>query len=135
MFGSGAGAGASDEARWSCSRASAEMPTARMSLAPKFSVEPSVALNHIALPAGIFTQKVLRTRWDYAFSARMSTSALIQFNSSDRSFSNNFRFRWEYLPGSELFVVYTDERNTRTRGFPDLRNRAFVVKANRLLRY
>jgi hypothetical protein len=31
-------------------------------------------------------------------------------------------------------VVYTDERDTVTRGFPDLKNRALVVKINRLLR-
>ena len=108
---------------------------ARMSMSPQFSVEPNVAINHIALPNGTFTQKVIRTRWDYAFSARMSTSALVQFNSTDRSFGNNLRFRWEYHPGSELFVVYTDERNTRTSGFPDIKNRAIVVKVNRLFRY
>ena len=108
---------------------------ARLSMSPQFSVEPNVAINHIALPNGTFTQKVIRTRWDYAFSARMSTSALVQFNSTDRSFGNNLRFRWEYHPGSELFVVYTDERNTRTSGFPDIRNRAVVVKVNRLFRY
>ena len=37
--------------------------------------------------------------------------------------------------GSELFVVYTDERDTRGNGYPDLRNRAFVVKVNRLVRF
>ena len=49
--------------------------------------------------------------------------------------SSNVRFRWEYRPGSELFVVYTDERDTLKPGYPDLRNRAFVVKATRLLRF
>jgi len=34
-----------------------------------------------------------------------------------------------------LFVVYTDERDTLQRGFPDLKNRAFVIKINRLLRF
>ena len=37
-------------------------------------------------------------------------------------------------PGSEFFVVYTDERDTLTAGFPTLKNRAFVVKINRLWR-
>jgi hypothetical protein len=32
-------------------------------------------------------------------------------------------------------VVYTDERDTLARGYPDLKNRAFVVKINRLLRF
>jgi hypothetical protein len=50
-------------------------------------------------------------------------------------FSSNFRFRWEYHPGSELFVVYTDERDTLKPGYPDLKNRAFVVKINRLFRF
>ena len=49
--------------------------------------------------------------------------------------ASNFRFRWEYRPGSEFFVVYTDERDTLAHGYPDLKNRAFVVKINRLLRF
>ena len=65
----------------------------------------------------------------------MFASALVQYSSTDRLFSSNFRFRWEYRPGSEFFVVYTDERDTLARGYPDLKNRAFVVKINRLLRF
>ena len=47
----------------------------------------------------------------------------------------NVRFRWEYRPGSELFVVYNDERDTFARAFPGLMNRAFIVKVNRLFRF
>jgi hypothetical protein len=65
----------------------------------------------------------------------MFASALLQYSSSDRAFSTNARFRWEYHPGSELFVVYTDERDTEGRGYPALENRAFVVKVNRLFRF
>ncbi len=51
-------------------------------------------------------------------------------------FSSNLRYRWEYRPGSELFLVYTDERDTTTTGFyPGLRNRAFVVKVTRLFQF
>jgi hypothetical protein len=32
-------------------------------------------------------------------------------------------------------MVYTDERNTLGRGYPDVRNRAFVIKVNRLFRF
>ena len=45
----------------------------------------------------------------------MFASALLQYSSADRAFSSNLRFRWEYAPGSELFVVYTDERDTTRR--------------------
>jgi hypothetical protein len=47
----------------------------------------------------------------------------------------NVRFRWEYRPGSELFVVFNQQRDTFGRGFPDLANRSLIVKINRLLRF
>jgi hypothetical protein len=107
----------------------------RVSLTPRLSVEPSVTLNRVSLPAGRFTTTLLRTRGDIAFTPRMFASALVQYSSTDRSLSSNFRFRWEYLPGSEAFVVYTDERDTALSGFPQLKNRALVVKVNRLIRF
>jgi hypothetical protein len=89
----------------------------------------------VDLPAGRFTSTVVRTRTDYGFSPRMFASALVQYSSTDRIFGSNFRYRWEYRPGSELFVVYTDERDTLQPGYPALKNRAFVVKINRLIRF
>jgi uncharacterized protein DUF5916 len=111
----------------------------RVTVLKQFSLEPSVQVNRVAASSGTFTTKVLRTRADYGFSPLMFASALLQYSSGDRAFSSNLRFRWEYRPGSELFVVYTDERDTSTlaqttlvRG---LKNRAFVVKINRLMRF
>jgi hypothetical protein len=49
--------------------------------------------------------------------------------------ASNLRFRWEYQPGSDLFVVYTDGRDTHPTGFPDLQTRSFAVKLTRLLRW
>ncbi len=108
---------------------------ARVSVTTRLSVEPSVSVNAVTLPAGDFTTTVLRARSDYAFTPRMFVSGLVQYGSNDRVFSSNLRFRWEYLPGSELFAVYTDERDTIPTGFPVLKNRAFVVKVNRLFRF
>jgi hypothetical protein len=107
----------------------------RVAILKQWSVEPSLSIDYVNLPAGAFTTTVIRSRTDYGFSARMFASALVQYSSTDRLFSSNFRFRWEYRPGSEFFVVYTDERDTLTRGYPDLKNRAFVMKINRLLRF
>ncbi|OFW19671.1 MAG: hypothetical protein A3H97_18810, partial [Acidobacteria bacterium RIFCSPLOWO2_02_FULL_65_29] len=104
----------------------------RVSLRSQWSLEPSLSINRVKLPHGDFTTRLLRLRTDYGFSPRMFTGALLQYNSTDNTFSSNLRFRWEYHPGSELFVVYTDERDTSLAGFPGLRNRAFVVKVNRL---
>jgi hypothetical protein len=59
----------------------------------------------------------------------------VQFSTAFDALSGNFRLRWEYLPGSELFVVYTEERNTDVFDrFSELSNRGLVVKLTRLLR-
>jgi hypothetical protein len=108
---------------------------ARASITTRFSVEPSVSLNWVELPQGRFTTQLYRARSDYGFSPRMFGSALVQYSSADATFSSNLRFRWEYSPGSELFLVYTDERDTRLPGVVSLKNKAFVVKVNRLLRF
>jgi len=107
---------------------------ARVAFVKQFSVEPSASINRVTLPYGNFTTTLVRARTDYAFSSVMFASGLLQYNSADNTFSTNLRFRWEYSPGSEVFVVYTDERDTVGRGFPALKNHAFVVKINRLFR-
>ena len=84
---------------------------------------------------------MLRGRTDYGFSPRRFVSALLQYRSTDHVVSSNLRFRWEYRPGSELFIVYTDERDTTDERIAapalvrGLKNRALVVKINRLLRF
>ena len=108
---------------------------ARYAILKQWSVEPSIQINSVKLPAGDFTTKLIRARTDYGFNPRMFISGLVQYSSTGNVFSSNFRFRWEYRPGSELFVVYTDERDTTKPGYPDLKNRAFVVKVNRLFRF
>jgi hypothetical protein len=68
----------------------------------------------------------------------MFFAGLIQYNSATDTVSNNLRLRWEYTPGSELFVVYTEDRDSdplRPNRWSELRNRGFVFKVNRLLRF
>jgi hypothetical protein len=65
----------------------------------------------------------------------MYLSTLVQYNSGNDSFSANARFRWEWAPGSEIFVVYTEERGTFDfERFGELSNRGLVLKVTRLLR-
>ena len=103
----------------------------------QLGVEPSVSFNWIDVPQGAFRTDVVRARVNYTFSPWMFFSGLVQYNSSDDALSSNLRFRWEYSPGSELFIVYTEERDTdplRPSRNTELRNRGFVVKINRLFR-
>ncbi len=118
---------------------SLELSQGRIAVLPQMSVEPTVSFNWIDTPYGTFQSNLAVTRVNYAFNPRMFFSGLLQYNSADNSFSSNLRLRWEYSPGSELFVVYTDDRDVTNgfrpdRGF-DLRNRGFVVKFNRLFRF
>ena len=98
-------------------------------------MEPSVSFNRIDLPEGQFITQLLTTRTTYTVSPLMFVSGLLQYNSSNNSMSTNLRLRWEYRPGSELFVVYNDQRDTLARRFPELNNRAFIIKVNRLFRF
>jgi hypothetical protein len=94
-------------------------------------------LNWIDLPVRTFTTQLYRARANYTFTPRMFVSGILQFNSSSHTISTNVRGRWEYRPGSELFVVYTEDRDTATLSprFSEMLNRGFVVKVNRLLRF
>ena len=117
---------------------SVDLARGRIDLSSRLSVEPSLSLNWIDLPAGSFRTDLLRGRVTYTFTPRTFVSGLFQYNSTTRALGTNLRLRWEYSPGSELFVVYTEEqeldplRPTRSLA---LRNRAFVVKVNRLFRF
>jgi hypothetical protein len=111
------------------------LSSARYAILKQWSVEPSITFQDVNLPVGDFRTQLLRVRTDYAFTPRMFLSSLVQYATASNTFSTNARFRWEYKLGSELFVVYTDERDTTRSGFPFLRNQAFVVKFNRLFRF
>ena len=115
-----------------------ELGRGRVEVTPQLSVEPSLSLNWVELPEGNFATSLSRVRVSYTVSPRMFFSGLLQHNFSGNTFSTNVRLRWEYSPGSELFVVYTEDRDTDPF-LPDrrtnLRNRGFVVKMNRLFRF
>ena len=95
-----------------------------------------MSVNFLDLPQASFTATVVRTRATYTITPRMFVSGIVQYNSttSHRS-GSNLRLRWEYAPGSELFVVYTDDYDTESGPqSTGLRNRAFVIKVTRLFR-
>ena len=92
-------------------------------------------MNRVTLPFGSFTTNLVSSRVTYTVTPRMFFSGLAQYNSSNSSLSANVLMRWEYAPGSELFVVYNESRDTLPRGYPDLQARTVVFKINRLLRF
>jgi hypothetical protein len=120
---------------YSGKRTSLSATRGRLSFGPKFFVEPSYSVNWVELDEGDFTTHLAGGRVTYTATSRMFVSALLQYNSDSELVSTNARLRWEYRPGSELFVVYNDERDARTGGFPALATRSLIVKVNRLIRF
>ncbi|MEW5981184.1 MAG: DUF5916 domain-containing protein [Acidobacteriota bacterium] len=109
--------------------------TGRVRLTSQFAVEPRVSIDDVDLPQGHARVTLLGGRPTFTISPRMFVSALIQFNSTTRAVETNARWRWEYQPGSDIFVVYTDGRDTGVRGFPSLLNRGIAIKVTRFLRF
>ena len=107
---------------------------ARVEISPKFSVEPRLSLNWVDLPEGSFDTRLGSARVTYTFTPRMYVSSVIQYNSRSDSLSSSARFRWEYQPGSDLFVVYSEGRDDLSIE-PFLANRTFVVKFTKLFRF
>ena len=110
----------------------------RVELTPALSVEPTLAVNWVHTPQGSFRTDLAFARLTYTFTPRLFFSGLIQYNSAGKTVSNNLRLRWEYSPGNEFFVVYTEDRDSdplRPDRITELRNRGLVVKINRLFRF
>ena len=111
----------------------------RLSFPPTFSVEPSYSVNTVDIPQGAFTTHLIGTRLNVMLTPLMFGAALVQYNSTSHTVSANARFRWEYQPGSELFVVLNETHDTLGASggavVPGLINRAFIVKVNKLIRF
>lgn len=107
----------------------------RVNLGSKFGLEPRIQYDWIDLPVGRFTTKLVGARVGLTLNPRMAFSGLVQYSSAASSLSSNVRFRWEYQPGSDFFVVYTDGRDTRLPGFPEMQSRSLVVKFTKLMRF
>jgi hypothetical protein len=108
---------------------------ATLTAAPSAQVGLSFAYNRnvIDVPAGDFTADLFSMRGTYSFSTRMSTNVLVQYNSLDRDFSTNVRFNFVHRPGSDFFIVFTENRGDGDRVW-NLSDRGLVMKVTYLAR-
>jgi hypothetical protein len=107
---------------------------ARVEISPKLSLEPRFSINWVDLPEGGFTASLVSTRLNVTFTPRTFVSSFIQYNSSSHSLSASVRFRWEYEPGSDLFVVYSEGREDLSTS-PFLASRTLALKFTKLFRF
>ncbi len=107
----------------------------RVEVTTRFSLEPTLSLNWIDLPTGDYDTSLLASRINYTLSPRSFLAAFLQYNTAANSLSTNVRFRWEYEPGSDFYVVYNSLRDTLAPGYPELNTQSFIVKFTRLFRF
>ena len=106
----------------------------RVAVVPQFYIEPSISLAWVDLPYGEFSARLVTARFTYTPTTRLFVSSLVQSNIDGHTLSLSLRLRWEYRPGSDFFIVYSDGRNT-VGPSNNLLNRSVAVKATRLFRF
>jgi hypothetical protein len=102
-------------------------PSSRLALALGFT------RNDVEVPDGSFTADISSLRATLSFSTRLSTNLLLQYNSLDREITTNLRFNFIHRPGSDLFIVFTENRGDDRRVW-NLSNRGLVMKLTYLAR-
>ena len=117
----------------------------RVEFGPRFSVEPRISLDWVTLEDESFRVTLLGARPTLTLTPRNFLSALVQYNSSTEAVETNVRWRWELQPGTILYVVYTDARDTGGVGdagdqrgrdeFTGVLNRSLAVKFTRVFRF
>lgn len=100
----------------------------------QLSAELQYSRNDVDMPWGEFLVNLTTLRVDYTFSPRMTIRSLTQYNSATHEVSNNIRYNFIHRPGSDLYVVYNELRQT---GLPaDIfaqKDRQLVLKVNYLV--
>jgi hypothetical protein len=98
------------------------------------SLSASYTRSEASLPGGAFVAHVTGLRAGWAFSTRLAAHVYTQYNSLDRRVVANLRLRFIYRPGSDLYVVFNEERGEP--GDPRaLLSRGFAVKGTWLVRF
>jgi hypothetical protein len=116
-------------------KAEVTLSTAQISFSPHFMTEPGITLDWVDLRQGRFNRTLFTERTSINVTPRMAIICLVQYNDSPRTVSSSARWRWEYTPGSDLFLVYSDGRDALSSARLRLTNRSVTLKATRLLRF
>jgi hypothetical protein len=100
---------------------------------PKVGVTGGYTRNDVSLPNGAFVADIASLRGTYSFSTQATLNAFVQYNSLNDALITNIRFNYIYRPGSDLFLVFTEERGGTD--FGDQENRGMVAKLTYLHRF
>ena len=106
----------------------------RLSPGSHLSLELGFTHDRVTLPLGAFTAEVNSLRAVYAFTTRLFVSALLQHNSLDRKLVTNLRLGFIHRPGSDLFVVFNEDRGDGVTLRP-IAHRGLAMKLTYLARF
>ncbi len=70
---------------------------------------------------------LLGSKFEISFNKNIFWTTFLQYNTQKSNFNLNSRFQWRFRPMSDLYIVYTNNRDTNEF---DLKDRALVVKLN-----
>jgi hypothetical protein len=106
-----------------------------LTLTPTANLAASVGYihNRVDVPAGAFNADIGSLRLTLAFTTQLTVNALLQYNGRDDELSSNIRFNFIHTPGSDLFVVFNEQRGT-PESLWDLHTRSAVAKVTYLAR-
>jgi hypothetical protein len=108
--------------------------TATVTPSPSFAFSGSIGRNDVDLPGGDFVADIYSFRATWALSTKISTNALIQYNKLADDFNVNVRFNFIHRPGSDLYLVLTENRGVDDDLW-ELQDRGMVAKLTYLVRF
>ena len=108
--------------------------SATLAPSPAFSFTGSFSRNDVSLPGGDFVADIIAFRATWALSTKVVTNALVQYNRLTDDILANVRFNLIHRPGSDLFLVLTEERGV-DGDLWELADRGMVAKLTYLIRF
>jgi hypothetical protein len=103
-------------------------------VSPHFSFDTNYQFNRVELPVGTLTTELTTLRVNILFNTRLFVNGLIQYNSETDQLSANIRLNYRYSPGSDIFLVLNETRDTIGGTYP-ARNRAVALKMTKLFHF
>ncbi len=101
-------------------------------VAPELACELSFDRSDITLDGRAFSTDLVGLRARYSLSTIVFASGFFQYNSAADQRVLNFRLDYIHSPLSDLFVVYTERRDSSSGGVLE---RAFTIKLTKLLAF
>ena len=82
----------------------------------RLSIEPSIEFNRITLPDAEFDANAFGGRVSYSFSTTLFTKLFTQWSTDRDVLSANFLVNYIYRPGSDVYLVFDQNYDTRDGG-------------------